>query len=140
MQSLTRGKLAKIAGVNSETLRYYEQRGLLPDPPRGESGYRLYPQESVDRLRFIKGAQELGFTLDEVKELLFLRVNEDADKGDVRLRAQRKVAQIEQKIQALQCMRDALAQLIHECSGEGPTSDCPILEAMENHTFYPTIP
>ncbi len=136
MQGFTTGRLAKAADVNVETLRYYEQRGLLPEPPRRDSGYRIYPTESVERLRFIKGAQELGFTLEEIKELLTLRVSETADKGIVRHHAQQKVKQIEVKIRALQEMRDALQHLIHECSGEGPTSDCPILEAMATHDFY----
>ena len=135
MSGLTTGKLARAADVNVETLRYYERRGLLPDPPRRDSGYRQYPPESVERLRFIKGAQELGFTLEEIKELLTLRVDESATKADVRQRSQAKVKQIEGKIQALQTMREALTDLIDQCSGEGPTSDCPILEAMETHQF-----
>ena len=132
---LSTGKLAKAADVNVETLRYYEKRGLLPEPPRRDSGYRRYPQESVERLRFIKGAQELGFTLTEIKELLTLRVDENATKGDVRRRAEQKVLQINDKIDALRKMQEALTHLIHECSGEGPTSDCPILEAMETRQF-----
>lgn len=135
MAGLSTGKLAKAADVNVETLRYYENRGLLPEPPRRSSGYRQYPPESVARLRFIKGAQELGFTLEEIKELLSLRVDEAATKGDVRVRAEQKVRQIEHKIIALQKMHDALTHLIHECSGEGSASDCPILEAMETHQF-----
>jgi MerR family mercuric resistance operon transcriptional regulator len=135
MRGLSTGKLAKAADVNTETLRYYEKRGLLPEPPRRESGYREYPRESVNRLRFIKGAQELGFTLDEIQELLTLRIDEAASKGDVRRRAQAKVAQIENKIHTLQRMRDALTDLIHACSSEGSTSDCPILDAMETHSL-----
>lgn len=135
MNGLRSGQLAKAADVNVETLRYYERRGLLPEPPRRESGYRVYPQDSVSRLRFIKGAQELGFTLEEIQELLALRVDVEATKTDVRQRAQDKVAQIDAKISALQQMRDALTHLIEQCHGDGPTSDCPILEAMELHTF-----
>ncbi|MBX3014471.1 MAG: MerR family DNA-binding protein [Caldilineaceae bacterium] len=136
MRGLTRGKLAQAVEVNSETLRYYEQRGLLPTPPRRASGYRVYPPESVERLRFIKGAQELGFTLEEIKELLALRVDEHASKGDIRQRTEQKVQQIERKIQALEQMRDALTALVQQCSGEGPLSDCPILEAMANQAFH----
>lgn len=135
IMGLSTGKLAKAAGVNIETLRYYENRGLIPEPPRRASGYRHYPEESVERLRFIKGAQELGFTLTEIKELLTLRVDATASKGDVRQRAQKKVTQIEEKIQALEQMRSALTHLIEQCNGKGPTSDCPILEAMEIHQF-----
>ena len=140
MQGLTTGKLARAVDVNVETLRYYERRGLLPEPPRRESGYRAYPPESVDRLRFIKGAQALGFTLEEIQDLLDLRVDENASSGEVRRRSQDKVAQIDEKIRALQEMRDALSHLIEQCSGEGPMSDCPILEAMEMQTFRQEAP
>jgi len=133
MDSLRSGQLAKAVNVNVETLRYYERRGLLPKPPRRESGYRLYPPESISRLRFIKGAQELGFTLEEIQDLLTLRVDEAASKADVRLRSHEKVAQIDEKIAALEQMRNALTHLIDKCHGGGPTSDCPILEAMESH-------
>lgn len=136
MVGLSRGKLAHAADVNRETLRYYENRGLLPEPPRRASGYRAYPPDSVERLRFIKGAQELGFTLEEIKELLNLRVDETASKSDVRKCAQEKVKQIEGKIEVLQKMYKALNNLIHQCSGEGPTSDCPILDAMAKHQFH----
>ena len=136
MSELTSGQLAKAANVNTETLRYYERRGLMPEPPRRESGYRTYPQESVARLNFIKGAQELGFSLEEIKELLALRVDETASRSTVRQRAQTKVAQIDEKIRKLQQMRDALDSLIEECHGEGATSECPILEAMEMHIVH----
>lgn len=134
-RQMTSGQLAKAANVNTETLRYYERRGLMPEPPRRESGYRTYPQESVARLNFIKGAQDLGFSLEEIKELLVLRVDETASRSAVRQRAQDKVAQIDEKIRKLQQMRDALDHLIEQCSGKGPTNECPILEAMELHTF-----
>ena len=135
MNGLRSGQLAKAADVNVETLRYYERRGLLPEPPRRASGYRIYPVDSVSRLRFIKGAQQIGFTLEEIQELLALRVNEEASKTDIRERAQDKVTQIDAKIVALQQMQKALAHLIDQCHGNGPTSDCPILEAMELHTY-----
>ncbi len=135
MSTLTRGKLAKAANVNVETLRYYEKRGLLPAPPRGESGYRLYPAESIDRVSFIKGAQELGFTLEEIKDLLELRVAPHSDKGDVKKSALDKVAEIDEKIRALTNMRNALTSLAEQCSGHGELGDCPILEAMETHKF-----
>lgn len=130
MTGLTSGKLAKAVGINTETLRYYERRGLLPEPPRRDSGYRVYPPESVERLRFIKSAQELGFTLDEIDQLLSLRVDANATAGDVRQQAQAKVAQIDAKIASLQQMRDALAKLVHQCHGDGPTTECPILDAL----------
>lgn len=133
---MTSGQLAKAANVNTETLRYYERRGLMPEPPRRDSGYRTYPQESVARLSFIKGAQDLGFSLEEIKELLALRVDETASSGEVRRRAQTKVAQIDEKIRKLQEMRNALDHLVEQCHGEGPTSECPILEAMEMHVAH----
>lgn len=131
-QGLSSGKLAEAAEVNVETLRYYERRGLLPEPPRKTSGYRVYPRSAVDRLQFIKGAQVLGFTLEEIHELLNLRVDEHAGRADVRRRAQEKVEDIERKIAALEAMRAALHDLIEQCHGDGPTSECPILEAMSN--------
>lgn len=134
-EHLKSGELAKAAGVNVETLRYYEKRGLIPEPPRRESGYRQYPPESVDRLIFIKSAQELGFTLEEIKDLLALRVDESATKAQVRQHAQAKVAQIDAKIAALSQMRSALSHMIDQCHGEGPTSDCPIIESIELHQF-----
>lgn len=130
LQGLSAGKLAKAAVVNVETLRYYERRGLLPEPPRKESGYRVYPETAVERLRFIKGAQVLGFTLDEIHDLLNLRVDEQAHRTDVRQRAQEKVIDIDRKIKALEAMKEALNDLIEQCHGDGPIADCPILEAM----------
>lgn len=130
LQGLSAGKLAKAAAVNVETLRYYEKRGLLPEPPRKESGYRVYPDSAVERLQFIKGAQALGFTLTEIRELLNLRVDQQATRTDVRQQAYEKVQDIEQKIAALQTMRDALNQLIEQCHGDGPTAECPILDAL----------
>jgi len=135
MIGLTTGKLAKEANVNAETLRYYERRGLLPEPPRRESGYRMYPPQSIERLRFIKGAQALGFTLDEIRELLDLRVDENATQADVRERAKIKAVEIEAKIEALTNMRAALLHLIDQCRGDGPTGECPILEALTKHVF-----
>ncbi len=135
MKGLRSGQLAAIANVNVETLRYYERRGLLPEPPRRQSGYRVYPTESVSLVRFIKGAQDLGFTLEEIEELLALRIDKEASKTVVRQRAQHKVSQIDAKIATLQQMRNALSHLIDQCHGDGPTSDCPILEAMELHTY-----
>jgi MerR family mercuric resistance operon transcriptional regulator len=130
MKNLTIGQLAKEAQVNVETVRYYERRGLLPEPPRRESGYRLYFPNDVARLRFIKHAKELGFSLREILELLALRVDANTTCGDVKKRAEAKIADIEEKIQALQEIKQALTTLAALCSGSGPTSECPILEAL----------
>jgi MerR family copper efflux transcriptional regulator len=101
-KSLTIGKLARAAGINLETVRYYERRGLLPKPPRTASGYRLFPAEAAVRLRFIRRAQELGFSLKEIRELLALRVSPRTSRADIRTRAQAKIVDIEDKIKGLQ--------------------------------------
>jgi MerR family copper efflux transcriptional regulator len=127
-KSLTIGRLAKEVGVNLETVRYYEQRGLLARPPRSASGYRLFPPEATRRLRFIRRAQELGFSLGEIRELLSLRVAPSVKTVDVRKRAEVKIADIEAKIRTLESMRKTLRSLTKACSGYGPVRDCSILE------------
>lgn len=127
---LSAGKLAKAADVNVETLRYYEKRGLLPEPPRKESGYRVYPESTVDRLKFIKGAQVLGFTLEEIQDLLDMRLDTKANRADVRLQASEKIENIQEKIGALEQMKQALEHLVHQCHGDGSTAECPILDAI----------
>lgn len=131
MKPLTIGQVARLAGVGVETVRFYERQGLLNEPPRRESGYRQYPGDVVARLRFIKRAKELGFSLKEIKELLALRVDPTTTCTEVRSKAAAKVADIEEKIQALQRIKKALVQLTAVCQGRGPTSECPILKAME---------
>jgi MerR family transcriptional regulator, copper efflux regulator len=125
------GDLAAAAGVNRETIRYYERRGLVAEPPRSRNGYRVYDADAERRVRFIKQAQALGFTLEEVGDLLELRVSSTATCGDVRERAQRKVADVERRIAALKAMRKTLAAIAAQCSGTGPVGDCPILDALE---------
>ena len=132
MNSLATGQLAQQAGVNVETLRFYERKGLLPKPPRRVSGYREYPPESVRLIRFIKRAQELGFTLKEIRELLALRVNRGTTCAEVRDRARQKVRDTQQKIDDLQAIDEALKKLIASCKGRGPASQCPILEHLGN--------
>lgn len=132
MGQLTIGELAKRGGVNLETVRYYERRGLLPAPPRSPSGYRLFPAESVRRIRFIKRAQELGFSLKEVGELLALRVDPEGTSAEVRERAEAKIADVEEKIRTLRAMKKALARLTATCCGRGSASDCPILESLNS--------
>ena len=131
MTTIKTGELARQAGVNVETLRFYERKGLLPKPPRRNSGYREYPPESVQRLRFIKRAQELGFSLAEIKELLTLRVTRGTTCLQVRERAQEKVADVQQKISDLRAIEEALTKLVKSCSGSGPASRCPILEHLD---------
>lgn len=131
MSTLTIGRLAHAAGVNLETIRYYERRGLLPRPPRRESGYRQYPPDSAARLRFIKHAQTLGFSLSEIGELLALRVDAQTACDEVRQRAEHKVAEIEQKLKTLERMRQILSTLIEHCHTQEPTGECPILTALD---------
>ena len=131
MEGLTIGRLAREGQVNVETIRYYERRGLLPRPPRRPSGYRMFPPSAVQVLRFVKTAQGLGFSLEEIKELLALRIQPGRSCADVRGRAERKIGEIDQKIRTLQSMRKALVRLAAACSGRGPVSDCPILESLE---------
>jgi MerR family transcriptional regulator, copper efflux regulator len=131
MKSLTIGRLAKQSQVNVETVRYYERRGLLPAPARGESGYRQYPEDIITRIKFIKGAQVVGFTLKEIEELLSLRVDPKTSCSDIRGRAEDKINEIDSKIQSLRKMKKALITLKAACRGRGPTSDCPILEALD---------
>jgi MerR family mercuric resistance operon transcriptional regulator len=129
--TMTIGQLARRAGVGVETVRFYERRGLLATPARKTSGYRLYGEEVVGRLRFIRRAKELGFSLKEVAELLALRVEPDTTCAEVRRRAEGKIADIEDRIQTLQRMKQALARVTRECKGRGPTSECPILDALD---------
>lgn len=131
MTSLRTGELARRAGVNVETLRFYERKGLLPVPPRRASGYREHPPEAVDLVRFIKRAQELGFSLREIKELLGLRNVPRATCGDVVVLARRKIEAIDAKISDLRAMRAALTKLLKNCPGTGPIAQCPIIESLE---------
>ncbi len=128
---LTRGKLAGRGGVNIATIRYYEKRGLLPAAPRSRAGYRLYAGDALRRLHFIRQAQVLGFSLDEIQELLSLRMQSGTTCADVRQRANEKISAVDRKIADLKRIRNALATLASACRGKGPTSECPILEALE---------
>ncbi len=131
MDGMTIGTLARKAGVGVETLRFYERKGLLPEPPRSFSGYRQYPGEAVARVRFIRRAKELGFTLREIRELLELRADETVTCETVRRRATAKIADIERRIRSLEAVRDALARLAADCPASGTADACPILEALE---------
>lgn len=131
MDVLTRGEVAQQAKVHVETLRYYERRGLVSRPLRSVSNYRLYPEDTVRRVRFIKHAQELGFSLSEIKELLSLRASPKARSAEVRARATAKISAIEEKIRALKAIKNTLSKLVTECSGRGPVAECPILGALD---------
>lgn len=128
---LTIGRVARQAGLAIDTVRYYEREGLLEKPVRTAAGYRQYPAGAVARLRFIRQAKDLGFTLSEIRELLALKVAPGKSCADVRKRAESKIDDIEQRVAQLNRMKRALAKLAAACSGRGPTSACPILDAME---------
>lgn len=130
MKSLTIGQLAQAAGINPESVRFYEAQSLLPEPPRSNAGYRLYSRTAVLRIRFIKKAQDLGFSLKEIKELLSLAEDQTADCADVRTLAQIKVDEISQKIRTLEAMRRALTVLTESCPGMGSAAKCSILESI----------
>ncbi len=133
MRTLTIGQLAKQAGIGVETVRFYERTALLDRPPRTASGYRQYSRDVVRRIRFIRLAKELGFSLKEVAELLCLRVDPETTCAEVKAQAEDKIADIDAKLQDLQRMKETLVQLVTTCSGRGPISQCPILDALEPH-------
>lgn len=124
------GEVARGAGIGVETVRFYEKEGLLPKPARRPSGYRQYEPDVVQRIRFVQSAKSLGFTLKEIRELLSLRVTRGKTCADVKLRALAKLADVDAKLTELQRMREALARLADSCSGAGPTSTCPLLDAL----------
>jgi MerR family transcriptional regulator, mercuric resistance operon regulatory protein len=124
-------EVADRAGVNSETLRYYERRGLLTQPPRTRGGYRDYPARTVKLLRFIKRAQELGFTLAEVDELLHLDGGGPDSCDAARALAEHRRADLEAKIRDLQRMHHSLADLVATCDLPRIERRCPLLEALD---------
>ena len=131
MQALTINKVAKAADIGVETVRFYERQGLIAQPPRRQSGYRQYPPDTIRRLRFIRRAKDLGFTLKEIGELLDLRVDPTRSCTDVRALAKAKMADIEAKMLDLARIQAALTELVRTCRGKGPTSACPILDALD---------
>jgi MerR family mercuric resistance operon transcriptional regulator len=126
------GEVAKAAGVGVETVRFYERKRLLATPKRPHSGFRQYDSETAQRIRFIRRAQELGFSLSEVRELLELRLDPRRKCEDVKAEAEAKLEEINEKIASLQRMRKSLLEITNACSGEGPSSVCPILEAIDS--------
>jgi len=127
---LTIGVVARRAGVGIDTIRYYEREGLLPPPLRRASGYRDYGNDTVERLRFIRRAKDLGFTLEEIRELLALSSDRERGVRDVKGRAEAKLAAVDDRIRELQRVRRGLQQLIAACPGHGPLEHCPILRTL----------
>jgi MerR family copper efflux transcriptional regulator len=126
---VTIGAVARRAGVGIDTIRYYEREGLLPAPQRRASGYRDYGPDVVERLRFIRRAKDLGFTLEEIRELLALSTDRERGVKTVKQRAEVRLGEVEQRIRELQRMKRGLRQLIDACPGHGPLEHCPILRA-----------
>ena len=127
---ITIGGVARRAGVGIDTIRYYEREGLLPEPQRRASGYRDYGPDVVERLRFISRAKDLGFTLEEIRELLALSTDRERGVKTVKQRAEARLGEVEQRIRELQRMRRGLKQLIDACPGHGALEHCPILRAL----------
>lgn len=136
--ALTIGALAERSSVGVETIRFYERQGLLPAPSRTASGYRSYPPDAVERVQFIRRAKEVGFTLEEIGELLALKVSHGKSCETVRQRALDKVADIDCKVKDLRRMRKALDALVQRCSGQEGIDDCTILDAL-SHGSTPLI-
>jgi Hg(II)-responsive transcriptional regulator len=132
MSGLTSSELASRGGVNLATVRFYERRGLLPKPPRSTSGYRIFPDEAVRRIHFIKHAQALGFSLEEVQELVGLWLDDHTKCSDVRQRAEQKIAQVQERINALRAMKKALTRLVAACSCQRADAGCPLLETLQS--------
>ena len=126
---LTIGRVAKLAGVNVETIRYYQRRRLLAEPVKPHMGYRRYPADSVKRIRFIKRAQTLGFTLEEIAELL--RLQDARACAETRALAAHKMRLIDRKLTGLAAMRKALAGLVQQCDRKQPAKGCPIIQVLE---------
>jgi MerR family transcriptional regulator, copper efflux regulator len=125
------GEVALQAEVNLQTIHYYERQGLLSAPPRSATNYRLYPTDAVRRVRFIKRAQQLGFSLKEIKELLSLRAAPGTQCTDIRQRAEQKIRELDAKMATMARMRSALAKVMQECQGDVPVSECAILDSLD---------
>ncbi|MFD2216502.1 MerR family transcriptional regulator [Metabacillus endolithicus] len=129
MEGLTISQLAKVCEVNIETIRYYERRGLIPKPPRNNSGYRKFPEGFVKDIQFIKRTQDLGFTLEEIKNLLTASNNEDFRSEEVHDFATSKIKEIEERIENMHQMKALLEDLAEKCPGSGVSkNDCPIIK------------
>ena len=129
---MTMGKLAEKYSINRETIRFYERKGLFPQPMRSSSGYRLYDSNAEKTLSFLLRAKDLGFTLQEIKALLALRVANTEKCSLVKSQAHSKIEQIDAKLDFLKKMRKSLEILVATCENKSKTSGCPIIENLEN--------
>ena len=125
------GQLSKISGVGIETIRFYERRGLLLPANRKASGYRQYDMQAVARINFIKSAKELGFTLDDIKDLLSLRIDKASECLQIKIKAQNKLQETRRKMSELKKIESVLERLVDTCDERSPTSECPILDCLE---------
>ena len=132
MDTYTIGQLARETHVNVETVRFYERQGLIQQPPRRESGYRQYTENEASRIKFIRRAKDLGFTLKEIKELLSLKTDSENSCDQVRRSAEEKINEIDEKISSLREIRTALVSLSQSCETRMDNQDCPIIEALED--------
>lgn len=127
---MTIGEVARLTKLSVATVRYYESRGLIPEPPRTGSGYRQYSPETIDRLRFVKRAQALGFALDEIGEMLDLRVRQDTACEAVEALTRAKLADVRGRIRSLRRLETVLEDLVSSCRSRTPTDECPVLDTL----------
>ena len=132
MKQLKIGQVAKQSGLTVETVRYYEQRGLIPEPQRLDSGYRVYRESILTRLNFINRCKDLGFSLQEISELLSIQIDPDNSSALVKEQVEHKISLVKEKISELQKLQDSLEQLSGMCCGEGSVSDCPIIDFLKH--------
>lgn len=130
---VTRGEAARRTAVGPETIRFYERRGLLGITEKDSSGYRRFNENDLSRIRFIRRAKELGFSLSEIRELLDLRIETGRTCEQVRMKAEEKMQDIAERIQSLKKMKTALQRLAALCTDDGPSGSCPFLEALEHN-------
>jgi MerR family mercuric resistance operon transcriptional regulator len=132
MSAIRIGQVAKHAGVTVETIRFYESQALIPEPPRSESGYRQYTSETIQRVRFIQRAKELGFSLKDIHALLTLRNKPSTTCAGVKAQALKKITEVDEKMLDLTRIRRALTDLVDQCDAEADLSECPILDALDD--------
>ena len=125
------GKLSEKSGVSIETIRFYEHKGLIEPVSRKATGYRVYNEDSLERLRFIKRSKELGFSLEEISDLLSMRIKNKSQCNRVRTKAKEKLEDVQTKIEDLRHIATSLKKLIHTCESQNKTNNCPILENLE---------
>ena len=136
---LTIGRVAAEAGVNVETIRFYERKGLIVQPRKPAfGGYRSYPEQTVFRLKFIRAAQRIGFSLNEIMELLSLRADPVSQCRDVQDRARVKLAEVDRKMVQLESIRNALRTLIAACPGDAALRECSIIQALDEAAEFST--